>query len=85
MTTPGEVVGRESERLTRVPLDGRARCRVDHRAVDLDEDGLEGQVERGRRQAPGEFLRLGQPMGPVTKAPDEALSAATSPALNRKS
>src|SRR5699024_3227576 len=46
----GQVVGRQGERLARVALDGSSGGGVDDLAVDLDEDGLQGEVELARGQ-----------------------------------
>ena len=47
----GQVVGGERERLAGVALHGRAGRRVDDDAADLDEHGLEREVELGRAAA----------------------------------
>ena len=53
MSAPGQVIGRQRERLTRVALYGGAGGRVDDHAVNLDQHRFEAQVELGRRQSDG--------------------------------
>jgi hypothetical protein len=71
----GERVGGQCQRLGRVPLHRGARGGVDDLAVDLQQAGLDREVQAARVHR----------HRPTPNRAEEALSATTSGSVNRKS